>query len=147
MARTDTSRQTAWWPMAIALLASTAGVALWLALENYRAAPWAESALNPSEAIVLEDLAQAMRRIEAGASATTPYPVRVTGRGIAPGPITPIEAAVRLEQGDLVAALAPHLTTLDAATRRRLTCLAVSQHDERSAEALNGGPLAAHLCD
>lgn len=147
MARSDASRLTFWWPMAIALLASTAGVTLWLALESYRAAPWAESALNPSEAIVLEDLAQAMRRIEAGASATTPYPVRVTGRGIAPGPITPIEAAVRLQQGDMVAALLPYLSKMDATTRRRLTCLAAAQHDERSAEALNGGPLAARLCD
>ncbi len=147
MARTDTTRQRLWWPLVLAALVPAVGCAVWLGLESLRAAPWAETPLNPSEAIVCNDIAQAIRRIEAGGSATTAYPVSAEGSGVPAGPMTPIEAAVRSGEDNVVNALLPYLGALSASERRRLICLALSKDDERSADALNGGPPAAGLCD
>jgi len=146
MARGMSAREGSWWPLALGAFVPAVAVVAVLVAEAYREVPWAETPFNPSEAILMKDFAQAMRRIEGGERAMT-FPVRPDIERVPPGHYTPLEAAVRIQEDDMVEALLLLGPPPAKAERHRLACLARSLHDDGIAEMLNGGPLAAGLCD
>ena len=120
----------------------------WLGWQIAAGTRWETDRLNPSDAILFRDFAQAVRSVEKGADPSRVYPVS-THDGIDPGAgMTPLEAAVRVEESELIRALLHYYgARADAPERQRLACLALSLGDEGTVEILHDGPIEELTCD
>lgn len=134
-------------PIGLAALVPLVIVSGWLGWQIASGTRWETDRLNPSDAILFRDFAQAVRSVEKGADANRAYPVS-TPDGIDFGAgMTPLEAAVRVEVSGLIRALLQYGARADAPERKRLACLALSLGDESSVAVFHDGPMEELTCD
>jgi hypothetical protein len=134
-------------PIGLAALVPLVIVSGWLGWQIAAGTRWETDRLNPSDAILFGDFAQAVRSVEKGADPNRVYPVS-TPDGTDPGAgMTPLEAAVRVEESELIRALLQYGARADAPERQRLACLALSLGDEGAVEILHDGPIEELTCD
>lgn len=91
---------------------------------------WPRTSLTLPEALILRDAGEATAQLLAGADAEAPARVAVGPRGT-PAMLTPLEAAVRSGELDLVELVLNHGATLPAPTAARLACVAERVGEER----------------
>jgi hypothetical protein len=129
--------------MLVAALAPQVPILLWLVgsaglAAAHRSSLWREETLNPAEAMARGDYGQALRLIRQGDDPNGRY--RVSGESSADPvlTITPLEAAVRRGDVEMVQVMFDHGALADDAERRRLSCLALTREAEEIAEFLIG---------
>jgi hypothetical protein len=85
---------------------------------------WRVEPITLAEASALRDNGEVVRQIEAGADPNAPSRVRADVLRADAVVVTPLEAAVASDRGDMVQVLVEQGATLDAATWNRLACFA-----------------------
>lgn len=126
-----------WRAAAVAAPGCALGAGLAIALAGAalgRSPIWPDQDLTLSEAVVTRAEADLVRLLRTGADPNAPYDVRpglLESRAVR---VTPIEAAVRSHDAEMLERLLRHGASIDAAAWNRLRCLAVA--DEGLAELL-----------
>jgi hypothetical protein len=112
-----------WVPGALLIVATAA---MLLALPFGVDPLWYVEPLTLPEAAALRDNGEIVRLIDRGADPNAAGPVRANFLREDPQVVTPLEAAVGIDRGDIVQTLLDHGARLDAQTWTRLTCFATS---------------------
>jgi hypothetical protein len=134
-------------PIGLAALVPLVIVSGWLGWQIAAGTRWETDRLNPVDAILFRDFAQAIRSVENGADPNRVYPVSTPDGTDSVAGMTPLEAAVRVEKSELIRALLQYGARADAPERQRLACLALSLGDEGTVEILHDGPIEELTCD
>ncbi len=98
---------------------------------------WRTESLTLTEAAALRDNGEVARLIDLGADPNAPARVRAAFvHDDAPPLLTPLEAAVGTDRGDMIGTLVDHGAAIDGATWTRLMCFAQSIEADDAAAAL-----------
>jgi hypothetical protein len=135
------------WPVGLAALVPFVVVVCGLGSQIAVGTRWETDRLNPADAILFLDFAQAVRSIEKGADPNRAYPVSATDRDAAGVRMTPLEAAVQVEDSTLVRALMQYGARAEAPERQRLGCLALTLGDQGTVKIFHEGPIEDLVCD
>ena len=138
-----TDRRVVWLVAAPQLVLIAAGVAVLAAGALGRDRQWTDEPLNLSAAISSRDWGQAILRIEQGEDPNQPHVVQFHDN---PRIITPLEAAVREDELDLVVTVMRLGAVADAAERLRLACMALARDAPDIAEHLLGSAPTESQC-